>query len=401
MRQPRNKGALPKLLALAVTLAFIGCQSGAPRRGVLHRKIHPEADVAVNTEQARLRVRVLVEPYCGSLESVADQIIASNTNNAIRREALVWKIEAVPAMCETLFHSNPFLALGDAWVLLWQMLEYFQNGAGRQAMGDSAPIAAAACASLEKQLTEVAASFTHSGDVTDVRTFVQKWAADHPIQHSITGRESVEGYFTKRRLQETFSAPEAAGDFVVTMDDLSRRIDVYNGRLMNQARWQAELFAMDLIGDNQVQNIMPLAAKAVQSIAVAADGADRAAGNLERTANALETAPQLIAKEREAVLQEIQAEVLRTIQFGQQERVSIFGELSKERVAALLELHRNIAEERSAFTRDLERIGLNLVDHAFLRSAELVAVLLLVMFAGAAVLLFLTRRLFVPKQTTV
>jgi hypothetical protein len=213
---------LATLLVVAMPLLFVGCQSSAPGRGLLRQQIHPESDVSANAEQARLRIRVLVEPFCGRVASTADQIRASTTNQTIRREALLWKIQAVPIMRETLFHENPYIALGDTWAFLTQMDGYFQSGPGRQALGDSAPIAAAACASLEKQLTEVAASFTHSGNVTDVRTFIQKWAANHPIKHSIAGRESVVSYFTRRNLQETFSAPEAASDFVVTMNDLSR-----------------------------------------------------------------------------------------------------------------------------------------------------------------------------------
>jgi hypothetical protein len=59
------------------------------------------------------------------------------TNQTIRREALLWKIQAVPIMRETLFHANPYIALGDTWVFLTQMDGYFQSGPGRQALGGS------------------------------------------------------------------------------------------------------------------------------------------------------------------------------------------------------------------------------------------------------------------------
>jgi hypothetical protein len=262
------KGVLAGLVAVALGLALVSCKSEAPTRGILRQQIHPEEDVAVNAEQARLRMRALVGPFCGGLESAADEIIAGTTNRAIRREALLWKIEAVPTMRETLFHANPFIALGDTWVLLWQMDQYFENGPGKQALGDSADIAAAECTALEKQLTEVAASFTQSGNVSDVRGFIEKFAREHPIEHSVASRESVVSYFTKRKLRETFSAPQAAGDFVVTMDDVSRRMDVYTGQLLEQSRWQAELFAMDLASEYQLQRVMPLAGKAVESVAV-------------------------------------------------------------------------------------------------------------------------------------
>jgi hypothetical protein len=365
-----DKTVLAKPLVVAMALLFVGCQSGAPGRGLLHQQIHPGSDVSANTEQARLRIRVLVEPFCGRVASTADQIIASTTNQTIRREALLWKIQAVPIMRETLFHANPYIALGDTWVFLMQMDGYFRSGPGRQALGDSAPIAAAACALLEKQLTEVAASFTHSGNVTDIRTFLHKWAADHPIKQSIAGRESVISYFTRHKLQETFSAPEAVGDFDVTMNDLSRRIDIYSGQLLDQSRWQAELFATDLAKEY----------------------------HLDKTAAFLDTAPQFIDSERDAAQQAVHDEVSRAIQFAQQEMTATFDEVTKERTAALLELHRNISEERTAFTQDLEQLSFKVVDHAFVRIAQLAFGIVLVIFAGSAVLLFLTRRLFLARQ---
>ena len=369
---------LATLLVVAMALLFVGCQSSAPGRGLLHQQIHPESDVSANAEQARLRIRVLVGPFCGRVASTADQIMASTTDQTIRREALLWKIQAVPIMRETLFHANPYIALGDTWAFLTQMDDYFQSGPGRQALGDSAPIAAAACASLEKQLTEVAASFTHSGNVTDVRTFIQKWAADHPIKHSIAGRESVVSYFTRRKLQETFSAEEAAGDFVVTMNDLSRRFDIYSGQLLDQSRWQAELFATDLAREYHL---------------------DKTAAVLDKTTAVLDTAPQFIDSERGAVQQAVHEEVSRTIQFAQQEMTAMFDEVTKEQTAALLELHRNISEERTAFTEDLEQLSLKVVDHAFLRIAQLAGGIVLVIFVGFVVLLYLTRRLFLARQT--
>jgi hypothetical protein len=69
-------------------------------------------------------------------------------------------------------------------------------------------------------------------------------------------------------------------------------------------------------------------------------------------------------------------------------------------VAALFELHRNIAEERVAFTGDLQRLSFDVVDRVFLRMAQLGAVFVLVMFGSAVVMLLLTRRLFVTKQGT-
>jgi hypothetical protein len=341
---------------------------------------------------------VLVQPFCGGVAGAADQIIAGSTNYSIRREALVWKIEAVPILRETLFHPNPYLALGDAWAFLKQMETYFQNGRGKQTLSDSASVAVAACESLEKQLTEVAASLTYSGKVADVRNFVEQWAAEHPIRHSISSRESIVGYFTKRKLESTFSATEAAGDFIVTADDMSRRMDIYGGQLTDQARWQAELLAMDLAHEYQVGSAIQLAGKAAESVAIAAGAAERTVGPLERTATALETAPDIVAKERTAALKEFHEELSRTLEYEHRELETVIEQATTQRVAALLELHTNIAEERAAFTRDLERITSNAVDHALLRTTQLIAVIALVALATVVLLLFITRRLFLTKS---
>jgi hypothetical protein len=189
----------------------------------------------------------------------------------------------------------------------------------------------------------------------------------------------VVSYFTRRNLQETFSVPEAAGDFVVTMNDLSRRFDIYSGQLLDQSRWQAELFAADLAREYHF---------------------DKTAADFDKTAAVLDTAPQLIDSERGAIQQAVHEEVSRTIQFAQQEMTAMFDEVKKEETAALLELHRNISEERTAFTQDLEQLSFKVVDHAFLRIAQLAGGIVLVIFAGFVVLLYLTRRLFLARQTT-
>ena len=271
-------------LALMAGLALMaaGCRVMAPERGVGGGDLHPRRDVAVNTEQARLRMRALAEPLCGTIVASADRISAGTTNRAIRREALLWKIEAVPALREALFRPNPFVALVDAWVLSWQMTDYFEQGRGKQALGEAAPIAVTTCQRLEQELMGVATSFSRSGNVTNVRDSARQWAADHPIRHSLASRESVLNDYAERALREKFSMGEVAVNIGVTLDDLGRRIDVYSAQLFEQSRWQAELFAMDLAADYQLDEAMPLAKEAVRSTAEVAEAVNRLVAPLER-----------------------------------------------------------------------------------------------------------------------
>jgi len=146
----------------------VGCAARAPARA-LDTRIHGTADVNVNASQVRLKMRSLVDPMCGEIERAADQIAASSTDPAVRRAAIKWKIDAVPALREALFQSNPFVALSDAWVLFFQMADFFETGSGRTALGDSAPVAVETSRRLEQQMAEVAAATTASGDISGVR----------------------------------------------------------------------------------------------------------------------------------------------------------------------------------------------------------------------------------------
>src|SRR5262245_58260728 len=59
---------------------------------------HPAQDLAVKPNQIRLRMRSLVEPFAGEIEQAADTIAAGTSDRSIKRAAIQWKIEGVPAI---------------------------------------------------------------------------------------------------------------------------------------------------------------------------------------------------------------------------------------------------------------------------------------------------------------
>ena len=206
-------------------LTGVGC-SIAPKRQQTDVRVHAEGDIAASFEQARLRVRALVQPMSSVIVASADQILAGTSDPAIRREALRWKIDAVPALREALFQPNPMTAVGDAWVLTFQMTDYFEQGPGAKALGPARGIAVMTSQRLEAEMARVAASLTVSGDVTGTREFVRKWAADYPMRQSIAGRESILRYAMEREWTTSFSTADAAGNLMVSVDDFNRRRDL-------------------------------------------------------------------------------------------------------------------------------------------------------------------------------
>jgi len=382
-------------LLVAAAASLISCTARAPVHKFDSRGQSAQ-DVRSNPNQVRLKTRSLVVPMCGEIERAADLISSGSSDPAVRRAALRWKIEAVPALREALFQPEPFVAVADSWVFFNQMADYFESGAGRQALGDSAAVAVATCRGLEQQMAEVAAAMTLSGDVSKVRAFAKSWAAEHPIRYAIQDRESTLGMALERDVEASWSTGEAVAEITTSVDDLNRKLGLYSDHLFRQARWEAELLADDM----RLAEAVPLAERAVQSAEKAAGAVDRLAPDLERTLSVAENAPALIASERKAAIAALATELTRTITFLQQERVSGLQHLSRERVAALEELRQAISEERKAFDQDAERISRGLVDHALWRLAELTAAVLVALIAAGVGAALFVRRLFLARRST-
>ena len=228
----RNSGACrrgsPVLLPVFVAALLVtgtGCRMALPER-TIEAKVHTQQDMTVAQNQARLRMRALVEPMCGAIEQTADAIIAGTTNRTVQQAALRWKIEGVPALRKALFRPDPFTAMSDTWVLFYQMADYFETGRGQEALGPASAQAAATCRRLEEEFTQIVASATRSGDVSTARAFARQWAADHPIRSAIAARESILSRVFERDVPDVLSTGEAVAEVTTTLDDLNRRLSV-------------------------------------------------------------------------------------------------------------------------------------------------------------------------------
>ena len=376
-------------LWIALVASSVGCSVSmrAPRIDT-----RAETKVTVNANQARLKMRSLVGPMCGEIEQTADQIAAQTADPAVRRAAIRWKIEAVPTLSAALFQPEPMTAVLDTWVFFNQMADFFETGVGKKQLGDSAPVAVATCRRLEQEIADVFAAMTESGDVSRVRAFAKSWAAAHPIRYAIPNRETALGRALEREVPWTWSTGEAVADITTSVDDLNRKLDVYSDHLFRQVRWEGQLLGDDL----KLADVPPLAERTAQSVEKAATALDRIAPSFERVATVAEGAPALLTSERTAAFDGFGRELTRTIAFLQQERIEALKQITAERIAAVGDLTHTMSEERKALDQDIERVGLELVDHAVWRLAELVAATLACLGVGMVGFLVLVRKLFFP-----
>lgn len=358
-------------------------------------ELHPHQDIVANQTQIRLRMRALVVPFSGAVVDSADRILAGTTNRAAHREALLWKIEGVPAIRAALFRPDPYAAVVDIWVLTFQMTDYFESGHGKQALGESAPIAIETCQEMEAQVDAIAASLTKSGDVSNVRKFARQWAEEHPIHHSIGGREALVSREVERNLPESFSIQEAATDTLATLDDLTRRLDLYSSQLFDQARWQAELIAMDLASDYQLEKAMPLAERAIKSAEQATTTVDRLAPAVEQSLNVARDIPKLVTSEREAAVKAMHDEIDRTIQQVHDERVIVLEQVDKEREVAMKQLHDSLSAQATQLASDADQLATRKIDYTMQRVTWLMAVAMIAAGIGGLLGLLFVKRMLV------
>lgn len=395
-----------------LVLILTSCQiSFAPRPLDSISQLHDPADISATTEQARLRLRSLVDPMCGEIEATADRIIGQSDSSAMRRTALEWKSQAVPAMREALFQPRPVVALFDSWGLSFQMIDYFSSGAGSRSFGIHRKLALECSMRLESEFHAVAASFTESGMVDDARHQVRNWAAAHPIHGPIAHRESATSLATKIDLGPGFSGAEVIGSLALTADDLNRKLEVYSDQLVRQGRWEAELLAIDLGGDLKLSDMVSLGERTTGSVeriedvfskidgsfGRATDSVDTIVPLLERLTATAEKAPDLLARERAVTVEAIQGELGRTIDFAREERATALDFISAEREVALQTLHEAIIEERKVITRDVEDITSRAIDRAFRRLAELIAMVGVIAFLAGIGTLVILRRM-IPRM---
>jgi hypothetical protein len=342
----------------------------------------------------RLRVRSLVGPLTGRMESAADEVVASTTSQTVRLATLEWKIDAVPAMRDALFQPDPYVALVDAWVLLYQMGDYFETGPGNTKLGPASAVAAAACRTSEGHLAGVAASATTSGDVSKVRDFVRKWAADHPITGTIAARQPILAIDITNELPGSLTVGQAAAEITTSLDDLNRRLEVYSGQVVRQARWEMERQTLGLLDDLSAKEAIPLAARAVASAERAAAEISRITPAVEGAAHTAERAAEIIATERRETVNAISADLARTIAFAQGERLAVLEYLTLERKTAIDDLRKTLTEEHQAVVSDSEQIAARLVDRAMDRVERLVLKIAVVLLVSVFAALLMMRLLF-------
>ena len=346
---------------LRIALMVFGLVSSSCATGPTKSKLLESVGKSEMTpEELRLRVHSLAPRFSGDLEEIADGLIARNPTPAMRKSMTQFKFNALPAIQNALFQHDPTAAVIDTWALLAQLEDVTKKHPGLDEA--SRAFAQQRFEGMENEVAAIWSKLTGKPDVTPARQRVHQWAAEHPVTDTLASRVSTAELLAGLTAQQGVSPLKAASTILEATQDLTDRIDTQTTFLPKEARWQAEYFMLEALGDPTFHPPIPeLSAGMGQSGAMS---------------DAVGKVPDFIDRQREETFHSIHSE-----------SVGLQGYLTREREATMV---------------DADRIAKGSIDETFNRASTLlnrlliwITVLLVLggIFALGALMLVLRRAL--------
>jgi hypothetical protein len=368
--------------AFAVSALLSGCAGTShPKHSALQQKIG--APGAVSATELRLRLYEIPPRLGGIIENAADRIRTESADPAVRRRALLWKADGIPALYTATLRPDPLVGALDLWVLVYQMDFYFQGGPGEGAFGPQQPIAIEAMKTIMALVDTTAESLTPDPALLEKRrTRIQAFARAHPIEGVFSSRETAVIELAGLSVDEDSGTLAAVGQATETLEDISLRLNAYVTLLPKLVRWEAEVAEEQATGRDNIGATLD----DIHAIAEAASGAGRFLGDIPGAAQeASGPIAEVIDRQRAALLAEVERERLDVTAFITSEREAAMAAVTEERRAAMA----SVGQERAAALAGIDALAKRSIDDASGRAramADYVFWRALVLIAVAAVL---------------
>ena len=344
-----------------VILFVSGCIS-APEQTPLMKEVG--ASPTLSAVRLRILLNEFVVHFSGRTVAAADEIMALKPTSEVRRNALLWKIHAIPASFRSASIEDPMAAVIDSWILSKQILHFFENGTGKDLFGENQDIALEAVRIIEREISLIALS---AGANREILQKVDEWAESQAVEYPL---ENL--YFTRRSFLQPFNrfmAKNGAGAFkpIVQITEsvsvLRDLLIMYAENLPNQARWQVELLLIDL-------KLEAASAELRESLANVTDFTSQ----LSDISQGL---PDKLEAEKTALMEDLHREWALAIKDVDSMRIDTLEHITGERTAVtetldakLDMLLEQLSAEREAAIRDIEAVSLRISEEITQKGTE-------------------------------
>ena len=393
-------------VVIGLLVFLYGCASRDTRKTA---SIKRAKTVEVSASELNSRNQSLLALYSSEIEGGADKIILESPSPVARRQALIWKAEAIPVIQRSLLNTDPVAAVIDTWAFIFQMTAYMEKPVVKTGFGTFLFVPSDTLKKMDVEMEQLVMVAAPSADIHGLRQKIGTWAMAHPIQTGLTGRASADAELIRQADQTDLGALASLQALQESLGDITARLDSYNAYLPKQVRWQAELLLGDLSHDPEV-------GAAASNLTVLARALDKTSATVERM-------PELSGQARLTLLSDVDGQRSAAQSFLREERVQALDSLSQERINAVADLRaervaatadlrteRQIVldalhkEEVAAMSdvkvisqqalQDFDTRSRGLIDHVFFRAIELILLTLVLCLLTAWILL----RWFAPKR---
>jgi len=395
----RRKILLCALTSAVGAVIFAGCASGPPKSRLASQVTTDSGKV----QGLRYRVLGYVGLFAATVEGTADAIGAASTDTNIRKNALLWKMNAIPAGLTATVHPDALATLLDVWTLSAQMERYFSDGAGTGLFGAHQRLAIVASRELTSSAVVLLRDFMPPDLFDKAMTLGGEWVAAHPLKTQLFARDSAVELVAPLMANQGGSALSAIGGVEDRIDSLTARITIYGPFIPKLLRWQADLMVMDV-----PDTLITVEARLLQSVQDERKAVTDAIDQQRRASF------DQIRDERIAFTKDLEATAARTIRDASSVLEPVVDRESAAALNALevmrLQSVKDVREflitlnqrwldtltytrgEREAATKDAEQIAIKSVDRAFHQLYQLVAVLFVATFVAGALLIVLWKK---------
>ncbi len=183
----------------------------------------------------------------GAIEEAANEVMDNNNDIKVIKNAIKFQLYGINAFQKAIFHSDPFVALVDMWVLTSQMIDFYQTGAGKEYFGNRQGLVIDELNDLRGRLESMLSAVFGKEDIKSDLAWMNDWVDEHPLTGNLFVRDSVITVVAKiqasAKKKGVFSSIQNVGENV---ERLQTRIALFAEIIPQMMIWQIELIFLDL-----------------------------------------------------------------------------------------------------------------------------------------------------------
>jgi hypothetical protein len=337
MRNSFSWNAGPRLLLGALLAVHAGCAATkGPKTAVDSARMDE-----LKTESSRLSLRYDLRQFVDYAETevarTADRIEANTQDAAVRKAALLWKVELIQQSHEALAGKKPLAVLLDSWAFTVQQVNFLQQGDGKDLFKDQQPLAVDAAVRLRERVEAIARKHLPEDKLPDLVRQIESFARDNPM-HGLFAAQPVESFSSgdegQNLLTRIVGSPwrviRAGQEALDPTSRLSEAVDRFTSLMEDYpslVRWQTQLLWLQMMDNPSVQT--------------AVSGIEDVSQSSVRLATAADELPQRVRKELQVALDDIekrQPELHKTLGKAQETADTVNESLERaETVSATIE----------------------------------------------------------------